>query len=93
MGSKLYFLKHTHSNCCLSLVDLLSRFQNGKLDDQDQEWHMLVSTEAQVALGKQEVRRQSIMFEIIKGERDYVADLELVQTVCKAPILLWPHGI
>ncbi|KAL9714072.1 hypothetical protein Ac2012v2_002380 [Leucoagaricus gongylophorus] len=63
------------------LVDLLSRFQNGKLDDQDQEWHMLVSTEAQVALGKQEVRRQSIMFEIIKGERDYVADLELVQTL------------
>ncbi|KAF5359183.1 hypothetical protein D9756_003436 [Leucocoprinus leucothites] len=58
---------------------MLSRFQDGQLDDQDQEWHRLVSKEAQEALGKHEVRRQSIIFEIIKGERDYVADLELVQ--------------
>jgi len=89
VGSKLWPSKHTRPYYHLSLVDSLSRFQNSKVNDQNQEWHMLVSTEAQVALGKQEVRRQSIMFEIIKGERDYVADLELVQTVCKAPVLLW----
>lgn len=93
VGSKLWPSKHTRSYHHLSLVDSLSRFQNSKVNDQIQEWHMLVPTQAQVALGKQEVRRQSIMFEIIKGERDYVADLELVQTVCKAPVLSWLESI
>ncbi|KAF9445469.1 hypothetical protein P691DRAFT_734916, partial [Macrolepiota fuliginosa MF-IS2] len=59
--------------------DILQRFQSGTLRDEDQEWHRLVPEEAQEALGKREVHRQSVIFEIIKGERDYVSDLELVQ--------------
>ncbi|XP_006459443.1 hypothetical protein AGABI2DRAFT_201698 [Agaricus bisporus var. bisporus H97] len=59
--------------------DMIIRFQEGKLRIEDQEWHRLVPEGAQDALGKKEVRRQSIIFEIIKGERDYVNDLELVQ--------------
>lgn len=61
---------------------MLRQFQEGKLNDEHQEWHKLVLKEAQEALGKKEVRRQSVIFEIIKGEREYVADLELVQQVC-----------
>lgn len=49
--------------------------------ENDQEWHRLVPPEALEALGKAEVQRQSVMFEIIKSERDYVADLEAVQQV------------
>lgn len=60
---------------------MIIRFQEGKLRIEDQEWHRLVPEGAQDALGKKEVRRQSIIFEIIKGERDYVNDLELVQQV------------
>jgi hypothetical protein len=60
---------------------MLLRFQEGKLRIEDQEWHRLVPEEAQGVLGKKEVRRQSVIFEIIKGERDYVNDLELVQQV------------
>lgn len=60
---------------------MLHRFQEGKLRDEDQEWHRLIPKEAQEALGKKEVRRQSVIFEIIKGEHDYVGDLELIQQV------------
>jgi hypothetical protein len=60
---------------------MLLHFQEGKLRIEDQEWHRLVPEEAQEVLGKKEVRRQSVIFEIIKGERDYVNDLELVEQV------------
>ena len=33
-------------------------------------------------LGKNEVKRQSVLFEVFKSEKDYVADMELVQEVC-----------
>ena len=33
-------------------------------------------------LGKDEVKRQSVLFEVFKSEKDYVTDLELVQEVC-----------
>lgn len=33
-------------------------------------------------LGKDEVKRQSVLFEVFKSEKDYVFDLELVQEVC-----------
>uniref|UniRef100_A0A8H7Y279 Rho1 guanine nucleotide exchange factor 1 n=1 Tax=Psilocybe cubensis TaxID=181762 RepID=A0A8H7Y279_PSICU len=59
----------------------LRRFQAGELSEKDQEWHRLVPEEARDALGKQEVQRQSVIFEVIKSERDYVADLEAVEAV------------
>lgn len=59
----------------------LRRFQAGQLPETDQEWHRLVPQEAQDALGKKEVQRQSSIFEIVKSEREYVADLEAVEQV------------
>lgn len=60
----------------------LRHFQAGELAEKDEEWHRLVPPEARDALGKKEVQRQSVIFEVIKSERDYVADLEAVETVC-----------
>ncbi|KAL0955022.1 hypothetical protein HGRIS_003941 [Hohenbuehelia grisea] len=59
----------------------LALFQRGELPEQDKEWHKLVPPEARDALGKHEVQRQSVLFEIFKSEQDYVADLEAVQEV------------
>ena len=66
----------------LDAEEALSRFQAGELKENLQEWHLLVTPEACDALGKVEVQRQSVLFEIIKSERDYVADLEAVEQVC-----------
>ena len=60
----------------------LRKFQVGELADADSEWHRLVPPEAREVLDRKEVQRQSILFEIIKSEKDYVADLELVKEVC-----------
>lgn len=49
------------------------------MPENDQEWHRLVPPEAREALGKQEVQRQSVLFEVFKAEREYVADLEAVE--------------
>jgi hypothetical protein len=65
----------------------LRRFQDGKLAENEQEWHRLVPVEAQEALGKREVQRQSVIFEVIKSEREYVADLEAVQDVSSLEVL------
>ena len=65
----------------LDAEEALSRFQAGQLKESDQEWHLLVTPEACDALGKVEVQRQSVIFEIIKSERDYVADLEAMEQV------------
>ena len=63
----------------------LRRFQAGELNPADEEWHKLVPETAREALGKREVQRQSILFELVKSEKDYVADLELVQEVSCYP--------
>ena len=60
----------------------LRLFQTGHLPEQDEEWYRFVPREALEAVGKHEVERQSAIFEIIKSEKDYVADLELVKEVC-----------
>lgn len=74
--------------------EALSRFQAGRLKESDEEWHLLVTPEACDALGKVEVQRQSVIFEIIKSERDYVADLEAVEGVCLAhPSCLTPSRL
>ena len=60
------------------------------LAEKDQEWHRLVPPEARDALGKQEVQRQSVIFEVIKSEREYVADLEAVESVSQISLsILW----
>lgn len=59
----------------------ITEFQAGNLSDNDQEWHRLVPAEARDALGQTEVQRQSVIFEVFKSERDYVADLEAVLDV------------
>ncbi|KAK6978137.1 CNH domain-containing protein [Favolaschia claudopus] len=40
------------------------------------EWHDLVAEDVRKALPKEEQKRQSIIFELIKGEMSYVKDLE-----------------
>ncbi|PPR07542.1 hypothetical protein CVT26_002447, partial [Gymnopilus dilepis] len=69
------------SDLTLASEEGLRRFQAGELAEKDQEWHRLVPPEARDALGKQEVQRQSVIFEVIKSEREYVADLEAVESV------------
>lgn len=59
----------------------LRRFQAGELPEVDEDWYRLVPPEAREALGKQEVQRQSVLFEVFKAEKDYVFDLEAVQQV------------
>ena len=59
----------------------LRRIQAGELPENDQEWYKLVPASAREVLDKREVTRQSILFEIIKSERDYVNDLLLVKEV------------
>ena len=51
------------------------------MPENDSEWYRLVPPEAREVLDRKEVQRQSVLFEIIKSERDYVADLELVKEV------------
>ncbi|CAK5268518.1 unnamed protein product [Mycena citricolor] len=69
------------SHLSLDSDDGVRLFQNGALSEKDEEWHKLVPPEARDALGKKEVQRQSVIFEVFKAEREYVADLEAVQTV------------
>ena len=59
----------------------LRRFQSHELAGPEEEWHRLVPEAAREALGNDEVQRQSVLFEIIKSERDYVSDLEAVRDV------------
>jgi hypothetical protein len=61
--------------------DAIKKFQQGLLLDNDQEWHRLVDPEALSALPGKEVKRQSVLFELIKSEKDYVADLEILKDV------------
>ncbi|PFH52993.1 hypothetical protein AMATHDRAFT_45896 [Amanita thiersii Skay4041] len=65
----------------LDADEALKRFQNGELAENDEEWYKLVPEEAREALGKKEVQRQSVIFEVFKAERDYVADLGVIQDI------------
>ncbi|KZV97410.1 hypothetical protein EXIGLDRAFT_670103 [Exidia glandulosa HHB12029] len=67
--------------------DGIRLFQEGRLPPDLEQWHKLIPPEAVDVLGKAEVQRQSILFEIIQGERDYVRDLELVQEIFIEPLL------
>ena len=70
--------------CISSLLDEESRlrhFQESTLAEADEEWYKLVPETAQQVLGKEEVLRQSVIFELIKSEREYVRDLESMKLV------------
>lgn len=77
-------VEHVIKNITHSSVDSdegLRQFQSGLLHERDEEWYKLVPVGAQDALGKKEVERQSVIFEIFKAEKDYVNDLVLVKEV------------
>ncbi|KAJ6485700.1 signal transducer [Mycena sanguinolenta] len=50
------------------------------------EWHDLVAEDVRKALPKEEQKRQSIIFELIKGEMAYVKDLENIQNMYIDPL-------
>ncbi|RDX54148.1 Dbl-like domain-containing protein [Lentinus brumalis] len=50
------------------------------------EWHNLVPEETRQSLSKHEVKRQNIIFEVIKGEMDYVRDLDNIEVMYVAPL-------
>ncbi|KAH0585155.1 hypothetical protein H2248_008413 [Termitomyces sp. 'cryptogamus'] len=69
------------SNLSMNSEEILRRFQAGELSEINQAWHRLVPAEAREALGEREVQRQSVIFEVFKAEREYVADLETIEDV------------
>ncbi|KAH9063839.1 hypothetical protein EDB87DRAFT_1829598 [Lactarius vividus] len=71
----------------------LESFQAGNVPESQQEWARFVPPQALEALGKQEVERQSALFEVFKSELDYVNDLRIVQDVYITPLLSAPHEV
>jgi RHO1 GDP-GTP exchange protein 1/2 len=59
----------------------LALFQAGKIPETEQEWDRFVPSQALQALDKQEIERQSVLFEIFKSELDYVNDLKVIEDV------------
>ncbi|KAF8628723.1 hypothetical protein AX17_005945 [Amanita inopinata Kibby_2008] len=50
------------------------------------EWNDLVSREMIKGLTKEEIKRQSVIFELIKGEMAYVRDLEVIENLYVQPL-------
>ncbi|KAF8621825.1 hypothetical protein AX15_007493 [Amanita polypyramis BW_CC] len=50
------------------------------------EWNDLVSREMIKGMSKEEIKRQSVIFELIKGEMAFVRDLELIETLFVQPL-------
>ena len=59
----------------------LELFQSGKMPESEQGWDRLVPPQALEALGKKEVERQSVLFEVFKSELDFVNDLRTIKDV------------
>ncbi|KAG8896511.1 hypothetical protein FRB99_008857 [Tulasnella sp. 403] len=72
----------------LLTVAQLRTFQSGMARNPNgiKEWHQLVGKEVMEALPKQDAKRQSIMFELIYGEMEYVRDLETIETLYIRPL-------
>lgn len=72
----------------LQSVAQLRTFQSamGKGTPGKWEWHDLVSPEIRKSLSKEEGKRQSIIFELIKGEMAYVKDLENIDIMYIQPL-------
>jgi RHO1 GDP-GTP exchange protein 1/2 len=71
----------------LDTHECIRRFQAHQLSPSDEAWHKLVPLEAREVLDKQEIVRQSALFELIQAERNYVYDLELTQEVFVEPLI------
>ncbi|KAL4062545.1 CNH domain-containing protein [Scleroderma citrinum] len=69
-------------------VGQLRTFQSamGKGSTNKWEWHDLVSKDVRESLSKAEAKRQSVIFEVIKGEMIYVKDLENIETMYIRPL-------
>lgn len=69
-------------------VGQLRTFQSamGKGPTSKWEWHDLVSRDVREGLSKSEAKRQSVIFELIKGEMVYVKDLENIETMYIRPL-------
>lgn len=67
--------------CSLESDEGLLQFQAGRIPEKDQSWYRFVPPQAQEALGKHEVERQSAIFELFTAEKDYVDDLALIREV------------
>ncbi|KAI0026487.1 hypothetical protein K488DRAFT_66444, partial [Vararia minispora EC-137] len=63
------------------VLDALRLFHSGRVPAKDAEWYRFVPPEALSALDKHEVERQSVLFELIKSEKEYVEDLQLLAQV------------
>nr|GAT55060.1 predicted protein [Mycena chlorophos] len=50
------------------------------------EWYDLVSTDVRQEMRKEETKRQSVIFELIKGEMAYVKDLENIEIMYIRPL-------
>ena len=61
--------------------DSIRKFQENQLSESDEEWHRLVPEEARASLPEREVKRQALIFELIKSQKEYVAELEVLQDV------------
>ncbi|KAF8902367.1 Dbl-like domain-containing protein [Gymnopilus junonius] len=72
----------------LQSVAQLRTFQSamGKGTPGKWEWHDLVSPEVRATFGKKEMKRQAIIFELIKGEMSYVKDLENIYYIYIVPL-------
>ncbi|KAJ7614694.1 Dbl-like domain-containing protein [Mycena polygramma] len=72
----------------LQSVAQLRTFQTamGKGTPGKWEWHDLVSPEVRQSMRKEEAKRQSIIFELIKGEMAYVKDLENIEIMYIRPL-------
>ncbi|KAJ7483152.1 CNH domain-containing protein [Mycena latifolia] len=72
----------------LQSVAQLRTFQTamGKGNPGKWEWHDLVSAEIRQEMRKEEAKRQSIIFELIKGEMAYVKDLENIEIMYIRPL-------
>ncbi|KAG8970658.1 hypothetical protein FRC05_000516 [Tulasnella sp. 425] len=72
----------------LSSVAQLRTFQNGMARNPNgpKDWHQLVSKEILEATPKKEQQRQSVIFELIFGEMEFVRDLETIETLFIRPL-------
>lgn len=66
---------------CSQDPDPIRKFQENQLRENDEEWHRLVPEEARSSLPEKERKRQAVIFEVIKSEKEYVADLQALQDV------------
>ncbi|KZS88061.1 hypothetical protein SISNIDRAFT_460111 [Sistotremastrum niveocremeum HHB9708] len=80
-------LSNELSHSSLSAEESLYRFQEGTLPEPDNQWHRLVPQEARDSLPGKEVQRQSVIFELINSEKEYVSDLEILQDVYINPLV------